>query len=359
MRRKIAFFITLCVTALLITLRFLERYLALPAIAPFGIHDCQLVLCLLTLVAVAVLCFSKTSVVRRPGDTPIGTVCGWLCTFCGAIVTMSAALDIFCWIRYDQVPPPAVFIYNRIDLIASISSLVFGVLGGVYMILQGFSWMAQNAQRKTMLNWLALCPVLWMWFRLARYEISYASTIDIRESFFDFAVLVFGSLFFLQLARTASSVGPAPKNGLLIFSLFTAMASLADAPLTIIDVSSGLPIGNLLVALSDLVIGVFALAVAILQIFQKDEADALPEADAENDDDPVSEEDGLAWTDPVKPQPPLNPAFQMDHVLPAQPDAAANNPDSATDTNSSDTESSESGNDVTVDDLLSEIDSFE
>ncbi len=367
MRRKIAFYLTLATTVLLIVLRFAEPSLSALAVGPFSVEDFQLMLCLLTVVAITVLCYSKSAVVVHPDERPLGTVNGWLCTFCGAVVTMSAAMDIFCWICYNQVPPPATYIYNRIDLVTSVASLLFGLLGGVYLVMQGFSWMSQSDKNRTARNWLALTPVLWMWFRLARYEISYASTIDIRESFFDFAVLVFASLFFLQMARMISGVGAAPKNALVVFALCTAMVAVSDAPVAILEASEGMPIGNLLIAMADLVIGIFAFVLAALQVFgtaasaeEPDDtvADESPEI-PEEADDAAEEDNGMAWTEPARDLPPLEPAFDIHGKLPVVETPVEEAPvETPTEAAKAPTDTTDESTPLTVDDLLDEIDSF-
>ncbi len=309
MRRKIAFIAAAVMTVVFMFLRWFSDALAEVTIGSLKMSNLILGLCLVTVAAIVALCFSKKATVHAFTDGSRGTVSGWLCTFCGAILAMSALLDLVCWIVYKQVPPPNAYILNNIDLFALIATLLFGGIGGVFLVMQGFKWMSHTEDDKNqpLLNWLSLAPVLWMWFRLARYEISYASTIDISESFFDFAILIFASLFFLQLARAVSGIGPAPKNGLLMCALCTGFIALSGAPVTIAELAHGEPIGSLLGAVVDMIIGIFAFGIALMQAFPA----------AQNEEDAVEvSDDTLAWTEPERDLPPMEPAFEIDRVLP-------------------------------------------
>ncbi len=354
MRRKAAFFVSIVTAVLLIAMRCFVNANPTFAVGSLAANNLILLISLVAIAAIVALSIAKQQPIIKPSDTVFSSISGWLCTFCGAIIAMSSLLDIFCWVVYKQVPPPAEYIYNRIDLVASVASLLFGVLGGVYLVMQGFAWMSQSTKHQSTRNWLALTPVLWMWFRLARYEISYSSTIDIRESFFDFAVLVFASLFFLQLARMVSGIGAEPKNSLLIFALCTAMVSLSHAPTALNDASSGMPIGYLLIALADLVIGFFALSLAALQVFQKpSNTETKATQNTEND-----EEDGMAWTEPAVEHEPLEPAFDITKVLPqteTKPTPAQAKPETSS---APPTTEEDISADLTVEDILSEIDTF-
>ncbi len=304
MRRKIACSIAVVVTVLFMILRVVCAVHPHFSFGMLSLEDCMIGVALASMLAVAVLCFSKSSTVIRFNSSS-QSVIGWIATFCGAMLVMSIVLDVFCWVIYHQVPPPNNHILNKVDLYSLILSLIFGVGGGLFMILQGFNWMAETTRNQTLLSWLSLTPVLWMWFRLARYEISYASTIDISESFFDFATLVTASLFFLQLARQITGVGAQPKNGLIIFALFTTISSLSGAPLTFYRLSKGAPISTLLIAIVDATIGLMAFFIAMRQAFYRQEETSTPEQDA-----------SLAWTTPVKERKPLDPPFSIDEKLP-------------------------------------------
>ncbi len=321
MRRKIAFFATVLMTVALMIARLIDG-----TNEAISLSDPLLYVSLISVIILGVLCLSERRVCTIPEGVH-ASIGGWICTFCGAVLIMSVMLDVFCWAVYGQVPPPNSYILNRIDHITLVMSLLFGGVAGGYMVVQGFCWMARSESAKTALSWLALTPVLWMWFRLARYEISYASTIDISKSFFDFTTLIFASLFFLQLCRLVAGIGKPPKNSLLLFALCTAMISLSGAPVTMYNLANGEPIGKLMIAVVDVVVGLFALSVAAAQVFSEKTA-----AVADNGDD-------LAWTDEATTAP-VEPAFHIDDILP---------------TLSSQETDTKSDRDLAVDAILSEI----
>ncbi|MGN0171465.1 MAG: hypothetical protein ACI39E_01625 [Acutalibacteraceae bacterium] len=322
MRRKIAFVFTLAVTVLLAVLRLdiVPGWNAV-RLGPFNADYILIGIVALSFLVLVALCLSRKEPLRQPTGA-WESVGGWICTFSGAVLALSILLDTFSWLVYGQIPPPNNAILNTTDLVTLICTLLFGLAGGIFLTWQGFCWMSRDNRRRSLRSWLALTPVLWLWFRLARYEVSYASTIDIGENFFDFALLIFSVLFFLQFARYLSSIGKPPRSGLLLCALCTVMISLSDAPVTIFGIASGEPLGKLLLAIVDSVIGLFALYMAALQVFAappKEEAVSETGNAAVSADTPAedfdAEEDGLAWTDLPKEYPPLKPPFSMQEIM--------------------------------------------
>lgn len=320
MRRKIAFYCTAALTLALMIARLFTA--AVPVIA-----DVLIVVSVIAFAAIAILCFSKKAPVHEPHGSWY-TVIGWITTFCGAVIAMSLVFDAFCWIVYGQIPPPTPYIINRTDHITLICTILFGFFASMFFIVRGFNWMSHSDKETSAVRWLSLTPVLWVWFRLARYEVSYASTIDITESFFDFALLVFVSLFFLSFARAISHVGPKQKNTLLVFSLCAGMIALSGAPVTFMKLASGEPLSTLLIAIVDVVVGVLAAAIAAMQVFAK------PVKDTTVDDD-------MAWTSPAKETPTDEPPFDIDSLLPPIDSECPSTPADSDDT--------------TVDDILREL----
>ena len=303
MNRKFACYFTAAVTALFMVMRIVTAIHPDLSLGIVSLEDAIIAVALVSMGVIAVLCYSRKTSLASVNDVT-RPVSGWTATFCGALLIMSVILDVFCWWIYGQVPPPSERILNNVDRYSLIFSLIFGIICGVFMILQGFNWMAGSSHNKKVISWMSLSPILWMWFRLARYEISYASTIDISHSFFDFASLVTASLFFLQLARAITGVGTQPKNSLIILALFTAVSSLSGAPLTFYSLSQGAPISLLLIALVDATIGLLALITAFAQVFTSSAVETSPADEA------------MAWTTPEKDRQPLDPPFAIDQKLP-------------------------------------------
>ncbi len=370
MRRKIAFGITVAMTVLLAVLN-LELF---PGLSLFGmnVHALSILLICLTLVAVAALCFTKSVPLTEPHGKWF-SICGWMSTFCGAVMTMTVVLDLFFLLIYGEMPAPGIYPTGGFDYFLLYGTLALGIAGGIYLVLQGFRWMASKADCPVWLRWLALCPVLWMWFRLARYEISYASTLDIEENFFTFGALVFASLFFLQFARAIAHIGKEPKSSLPIFALMTALVTLSAAPASIARQAVGEPIGSMLIVVVDAVIGLTALFYAAMQVFSPAEAvKKAPTASAVSHSQSTPDEeyaDELSWGLPSKAQEPVEPPFSMDKMLPTldiKPVEPARYPRSeATPTEApkpvetaADVPASVSAPTPTVDELLNEIDTF-
>ncbi len=313
MRRKIAFGLTVGMTVLLAVLQP-EVVPAFASLSLFGLnaHTLSIVLVGVTLVAVGALCFTR----KAPLVSPHGSwfsVCGWMSTFCGAVLTMTVVLDLFFLAIYGEMPAPGVPPTSGFDYILLICVMLFGLAGGLYLVLQGFRWMSSRTDAPAWLHWMALCPVLWMWFRLARYEISYASTLDIDESFFTFATMVFASLFFLQFARAVTHVGKPPKNSLLILALMTGLVTLSAAPAAIVKQSVGAPISSMMIVIVDAVIGLTAFFYAAMQVFTpyKTEEQTPPPAKPQGDST-----DDLSWEQPTDEVSPVDPPFSMDEKLP-------------------------------------------
>lgn len=315
MRRKIAFGLTIAMIVLLVVLRP-ETIPALADVSLFGmnIHTVAIALVGVTLIADIALCFTK----KTPAMEPTGkwaVTCGWMATFCGAVLTMTVLLDFFFWRFYGEVPAPGAYLEGPLDHALLTCMILFGIAGGIYLVMQGFQWMSDKTDSPTYLRWLSLCPVLWMWFRLARYEISYASTLDIDESFFDFATLVFASLFFLQFARAITHIGKPPKTSLLVLSLMTALVSLSSTPTALVDMAVGKPVSSMMIVIVDAVIGLTAMFYAAMQVFSPMQTAVVAEestATAEKE----TAGDALSWEMPQVEQPPVEPPFSMDQPLP-------------------------------------------
>lgn len=338
MRRKIAYYIACVATALFMVLRIVAAIYPNVSLGFFSLEDGMIAVTLISMLIIAVLCFSKTAAPAATNGVT-RSMSGWVATFCGALLIMSVVLDTFRWVIHGHIPPPNDFILNNIDRWTLILSLLCGSFAGIFMIVQGFNWMAGSARNSKVLSWLSLTPVLWMWFRLARYEISYASTIDISHSFYDFAALVTASLFFLQLARAITGVGAQSKNGLVIFALFTGITALSSAPLIFYSLAEGAPISSLLIALVDATVGFFAFAIAFAPIFKKE--------------DPCTDSDRtIAWTTPAKDRQPLDPPFSVDDKLPVLDDVLR---DTQADTAAESDDVSEKSTSPSVEDILAEL----
>ena len=155
---------------------------------------------------------------------------------------------------------------------------VFCVLGGVALIRLGLALMSEGATRRGIAQWSILAPVLWAWFRLVSYEMSYASMVRIEDNFFGFVMLIVEILFLFRLARYASGIGRVSAGSLMFHAMATAIFALSG-PLT--RVGMYLLQDNLAYAAYnlagpvDMAVGVLALVVGIALLSGKETAHPL------------------------------------------------------------------------------------
>ncbi len=165
---------------------------------------------------------------------------------------------------------------------------VFCLLGGVALVRYGLVLASEGATRRGSALWSLLAPVLWLWFTLANYEMSYASMVRLSDGFFTLMMYIFEMVFLFAFARYMSGVGKM-SVGMLLFCSGGATLFALSAPLVRIfmyllqDVeafaANGAP-GPL-----DLAVGVLALVTAVSLCRSLDQA---PPSD--------EEEDAPAWS---------------------------------------------------------------
>ena len=108
---------------------------------------------------------------------------------------------------------------------------VFALLGGAALIRFGLALMSEGATRRGIAQWSILAPVMWMWFRLINYEMSYASMVRIEDNFFGFVMLILEMLFLFRLARYASGIGRVSAGSMQWYSMAAAVFAVSG-PLT-------------------------------------------------------------------------------------------------------------------------------
>ena len=238
-----------------------------------------IVLIVAALAAVFVLVLlgkGKQTAVREmspPGRLPIAVSS----LLAGGILAVLSLYDGWIWLRYQQTPPPNDHVVSSLDAGALFLTLAFGLLGGFFLIWLGISLAGGTLRRTNRLALAALAPVLWMWFRLVRYELSYASAVQVSQSFYDFVIQIFTLLFLFAFARYVSGMGEkedAAKNHRLLpaYALSTAVLSISGsltAVIVALTTGSGFYEAGRLAGFTDLGIGVFALCVAATLAFAR------------------------------------------------------------------------------------------
>lgn len=112
------------------------------------------------------------------------------------------------WAFYEKgiAPPPYYTVFSNadfggIDRLFLNGTLIFGVLGGVALLVLGFLWMFGKKAGSVGGQWLSVLPILWAFCRLARYVQSYASTIRNAFSATQAALLILSLLFFYMFGQ--------------------------------------------------------------------------------------------------------------------------------------------------------------
>ncbi len=212
---------------------------------------------------------------------------------CLGIVTL---WEGWLWLAEGILPPPDNAPGGALGDIAVALTFLFGLLGGITFIRLGLLLTAEGATRRGMLAWGALAPVLWMWFRLVRYEVSYASALGLAETFYDFGLFMVELVFLFLFARYISGVGTVSVGTLLAFSCATAVFGISG-PLTrlamyLIGDSDAYEAAGL-AGVTDFAVGVLALVLAFALLRQYAAEAPRPVPGQEEDSSPeVSPADG-------------------------------------------------------------------
>lgn len=182
----------------------------------------------LAAMAVFALCAARDRV-DVPASRALPT--GLTAILAGGVLGLSALTDGCRYFFGKILPPPGQVQMTTLTQLVLLGFLVFGVLGAVALVRWGLQTIAEGGTRRGMSAFGALAPVMWVWFRLAWYEMSYASTVGWSEKFYDFLMVIFELLFLFKLARFVSGVGKTTTGGMLFWAMAAAMFALSG-PLT-------------------------------------------------------------------------------------------------------------------------------
>lgn len=245
---------------------------------------------LLSLVALAALSFTQPKQ-RVELLRPVAPRVGVVALLSGVVLALYGVWDIWRWLATDRMPAPQTVVTGHIGMAALVLQLVFAVLGGAALVRWGLLLVAEGATRRGMAGWSMLAPVLWMWFRLARYEMSYVSTVRLSESFFDFGMFILELLFLFKLARFTAGVGKTWVGSLQFFAAATALFALS-APLTRLIMyllgDSEAFLASELAGAGDMAVGLLAAAVSFGLAATPEEPVAAPDAGEQPYGEPVS-----------------------------------------------------------------------
>ena len=212
-KRKLALWITLGVTALVTVLRcVLTPLMQSMDTGTFAFNYVTMGVMLITFIAVGVLLYidrdnlPKLPTVTAPWLLPVAV----LLMVAGLAILVVSVIELYNWSANGIIPPPGSVLAGPAERVTLFLSLALGILSGVYFMRLGLYFLSENAEVRGAYPLWALAPAFWIWMRLARYEVSYASAVGIHESFFDFAMLLCTMLFLFAFARQMSDVDGNP-----------------------------------------------------------------------------------------------------------------------------------------------------
>lgn len=183
----------------------------------------------------------------------------------GAVIAVSTFLELCAFVGQGIAPAPLSQIANGADRFCLWGALLCGVLGGIALIVYGVSAMRGRALQPW-LQGLLILPVLWLWFRLARYMLSYLSAMSMAQTFYDYAMMVFQLLFMFHLMRFLGGVGKIAERWLLLSTLGTVVCSLSNVATRLfafLDNNSAAFGASQLAGFADAAVGVLALVMAL------------------------------------------------------------------------------------------------
>ncbi len=185
----------------------------------------------------------------------------------GGCIAFSTVYDIYQYAFNGIAPPPAHTVSSGVDRIALLMCFVCGVLAGIYFISLGIRWLIKGEQVSGMMPILALAPTFWVWTRLARYEVSYASAVEVYQSFYDFGMLLMSMLFLFTFARQVANVQAKKPYITIFFALCTVFLGVSGSLARICFFLSGdgdAYRAGQLAGIADLAVGILAGVFAVL-----------------------------------------------------------------------------------------------
>lgn len=269
------------------------RAIALPRVVA-GITGGVLntVLLLLTaavLAALLILCSGKQETARLiTGRTVKTVVAGML--FTGIAMLVSSLSVLNAWNTEGVLPYPSKAVVTQTDTVLLYALVALGCAGGAFFVLAAWQWFKKGSTDRGFLRVLALAPVAWIWVRIARFEISYVSSMSVYRGVYDLLMLVFEMLFFLWFARFVSGVEEGMPRFLIGSSLCVGVLAAAACVTRVVMVlarneaafeSCGL------VNAADLGVAVLALSFAFGQVFcsqPQPQEEAVPARNEEEED---------------------------------------------------------------------------
>lgn len=218
---------------------------------------------LLVVLILCRLCKSPATTIDHRQLASVSTVS----ILCGSAMLLCSVFEVGVFLKTGETPAPNTTVISGADGLLMALTWVCGILGGAFLAWLGFSWLTRYISYHGQHRLWALTPMLWGWMRLARYVVSYSSTVNVEKNISEFLMLIFTLLFFFAFARYVAAVGDESKTspillfyacGAFLFSATAAVIRLAGYWNR--SLASSLP---QMAGAADMAVGLLALAVAV------------------------------------------------------------------------------------------------
>ena len=262
----------------------------------------------ITVIAVALLAVAVMAAIARMGDdnrrVDVGrftaTPLALAAMLAGALIGITGVYDLIGWFTIGRVPPPQTAMTSPVSVALLVISGVLAALGGIVLVMLGRQIFTYRGTREGMCTWEMLIPVLWVWFRLTRYLMSYASAVSLDECVYDFGMFVAELLFMFKLARFVSGVGRTTVGGMMAYAMSASVWSLSAALTRVCMYALGdtqAYLASRLAGFSDFAVGLLALVFAGGLWYSRYHSDSSPD----EDEDPSSSDDADDLDDGIPP----------------------------------------------------------
>ena len=184
----------------------------------------------------------------------------------GGTLFVTYLIDAYQLIFNGVTPPPVPPSSNSIDRVFVVIILVVGLASAIFFVWLGIAGLSGKQLKGTKFAASALLPALWLWVRLLRYEISSTSAVNVKQSFYDFVMLIFALLFLFAFARYISGVGEKKYRSLLVFAICTFTMCLSVTITRFVMYVTNFDaayLANPIAGVADFFVGLFALCVAV------------------------------------------------------------------------------------------------
>lgn len=119
----------------------------------------------------------------------------------GGFIGCQNAFDIYNYFTEGMLTLPYPKGNGTLDLVFFFITVFAGVISGIVLLTLGIRWIVGKKAAVPGVLWGLLCPILWAFGRLARFTISYVSTIRLPVTFCEMVTLMLTTLFFYFLGR--------------------------------------------------------------------------------------------------------------------------------------------------------------